>query len=50
MKLYPDFFSSFQSGSFVVDSRANGMLSLATSCIPVLVWVVKCELFLWECS
>lgn len=45
MKLYPKFISSFQSGSFMVDSRANGMLSLTTSRISMLVRVVKCELF-----
>lgn len=41
MKLYPEFFSSFQLHSFVADSGANSVLTLAGSRSPLLVQAVK---------
>lgn len=41
MKFYPEFFSSFQLCSFAVVSRANSVLSLARSRIPLLRQVIK---------
>lgn len=41
MKRYPEFFSSFQLCSFVVDSGANSGLTLAGSRSPLLVQAVK---------